>query len=1133
MFRPAARALARLAACALVTVPGAALVMSPSPARAQSPAGYYRLPAVHGDTVVFTAEGDLWIVPLGGGVARRLTTHLGEESHAAISPDGKTVAFSASYEGPTEVYTMPLAGGLPTRRTWEGGTATVVGWSPDGKVLYDTRRYATLPDAQLATVDPRSGAIDRIPLAQASDGSYDPSGKTLFFTRFPFQGSNTKRYEGGTAQNIWKYTAGAPEAVELTSSWPGTSRTPMPWQGRLYFVSDRDGTLNLWSSDESGGELKQLTHHVGWDVLSPSLADGHIVYQLGADLWRYDIAAGTDSIIPVRLASDFDQMREKWITDPMAWVTAVDLSPTGDRVVLTARGQVFVAPVGPGRLVEVPRQPLSRYRGAHFMPDGKTLVALSDASGEVELWTVPANGVGQPAQLTTGAKVLRWDGVPSPDGKWIAHYDKDQQLWLYDVRGHRSTRIATSDQGDFSDLAWSPDSRWLAYAAPAESNGFQRIFLYDVASGKTTPATTDRFDSYSPAWSPDGKWLYFLSDRAFESVVRAPWGPRQPEPYFDRTTRIYALALQRDERSPFEAMNELTAAQADSARAHADSLRERGGPAAKEKTTPGPVSRAARVAIDLDGLTSRITEVPVAPGDYAALTTDGKRLFWLSRERPPVARTVSDRPAQPPGAKLLALPISNEPPAVAEVVMDGVRSYALSLDARKLLVRKGNDLYVFDAGTKAPSDLSRSQVDLKGWSFAIDPREEWRQMFDEAWRLERDYFYDRGMNGIDWKAMHDKYLPLVARVTDREELSDILAQMIGELSALHMFVYGGDMRHGSDHATPGSLGAVLARDPAAGGWRVSHIYETDPDVPDERSPLARPGVNVAEGDVITLINGTPTLDLPDPAAALENQGGREVLLRVKPARGGATRDVIVTALTPQEDAGLRYDEWEYTRRERVDSASGGQIGYVHLRAMGPADIDQWARDFYPVFDREGLIIDMRHNRGGNIDSWILEKLMRKAWFYWQPRVGRPYWNMQFAFRGHMVVLTDQFTASDGEAFSEGFKRLGLGKVIGMRTWGGEIWLSSSNVLVDRGIATAAENGVYGPEGHWLIEGHGVDPDIVVDDPPHATFAGKDAQLDAAIAYLQQQIREHPVTVPAAPKYPDKSLPHWKADGQPR
>ncbi|HZH40894.1 MAG TPA: S41 family peptidase [Gemmatimonadales bacterium] len=1076
----------RLFAAALIL----AALPSPSPVPvfhsrvADAPGlGYYRFPALHGDTLVFTAEGDLWMVDAAGGVARRLTSGQGEETNATISPDGKTIAFVGSYEGPAEIYTVPVAGGVPVRRTWGGGVP--VGWTPDGKLLLSSGVMSTLPDARLFTLDLATGARAPIPLAQAAEGAYDRTGGALYFTRFSFQGSHTKRYKGGTAQNLWKLPAGATEAIPLTADFPGTSKTPMWWQSRVYFVSDRDGSMNLWSMDADGHDLKQLTHHQGWDIQSPALAGGNIVYQLGADLWIYDIAGGQGHLIPVTLTSDFDQLRVRWVTKPGDYVTATHVSPNGDRVVLTARGQVFVAPVGTGRLVEASRRQGVRYRSARFAPDGKSVVVLSDESGETDWWRLPANGVGSPEPITNDARVLRWDGVTSPDGKYLAYYDKNQTLWLVDVTAKKTTRIEASLDGDYQDLTWSPDSKWLAYTRPGAS--FSTIVLYSIASGKATAVTTPRADSYAPGWSADGKWLYFLSDRTFRSLVGSPWGARAPEPFFDHQTKIYLVSLVKDLRSPFQAKDETPA------------------------LPPDTGKKDVTVSVDFDGIMDRLLEVPVPAGNYANLSVGSDRIFYLS------FATSFDNTRS-----LMSLEISSQAPK-AKTVSEGLRQYELTADRKKLMIEKDGDTYVVDAAS-APATLeSKSQVQLADWTFPIDPREEFAEMFREAWRLERDYFYDQHMNGVDWPAMRKKYAPLALRVTSRGELSDVLAQMVSELSALHIFVYGGDFRQGQDQVTLGSLGATYERDSANSGWRVTHVYRSDPDFPVQRSPLAVPALGVAEGDVIQMVNGVPSLSVPDVDALLENQTGKQVLLRVKtPGSSTGGRDVVVTPISRGALSGLRYSEWEYTRRLAVDAASHDSIGYVHLRAMGQNDMAQFERDFYPALTRQGLIIDVRHNQGGNIDSWILEKLMRKAWMYWQGRIGQPYWNMQWAFRGHVVVLCDQWTASDGEAFSEGFRRLGLGKVIGARTWGGEIWLSSSNTLEDRGIATAAENGVYGPEGAWLIEGHGVDPDSVVDNLPGAAYRGQDAQLEAAIAYLRAEIKTHPTPVPPPPAYPDKS-----------
>ncbi len=398
-------------------------------------------------------------------MAQRLTTHPEEESRPAISPDGGTVAYAATYEGPGEVYTLPLGGGTPARRTWDAARPSWLSWTPQGEILFATRRHSTLPNTQLARLDPKTGLRTLVPLAQASDGAFDADGRTLVFTRLPFQGSHTRRYKGGTAQNLWRFTGAGTEADPLTADYPGTSKTPMRWNGRIYFASDRDGVMNLWSMLERGGDLRQHTKHAGFEVQSPSLSNGRIAYQLGADIRVYDIAAGADRAVPITLVSDFDHLRERWVKTAVDWITSAHLSPTGDRVVLTARGQVFVAPAQQGRIVEATRNKLARHCNARFMPDGRSILTLSDESDEVEFWTVPANGVGPAVQVSRDGKVLRWDGLPSPDGRFVAHHDKDRQLWIFDIKAQTQQKVADAAEGEFDDLRWSPDSAWLAYTA--------------------------------------------------------------------------------------------------------------------------------------------------------------------------------------------------------------------------------------------------------------------------------------------------------------------------------------------------------------------------------------------------------------------------------------------------------------------------------------------------------------------------------------------------------------------------------------------------------------------------------------------------------------------------------------------
>jgi tricorn protease len=1060
-----------------------------STASAQTPttgtAGFYRFPTISGETVVFAAEGDLWSVPMSGGLARRLTSHAAEETDPVISPDGQTLAFTARYEGPPALYTMPLTGGAPVRRTYDGDNAVATTWTPDGRLVYTTINYAGIPKPGMVQIDLRTGVRSLIPLAGASEGTYDASGRTLYFARPFFHNNVTKRYTGGTARDIWKFTTGGAEAVELTGDYKGESHSPMWWNGRVYFVSDRDGTMNIWSMNESGGDARQVTRHSGWDVRAPSLDRGKIVYQLGADLWLLDAATGQTRMIPITLSSDLDQLRENWVTNPMDYLTGAHISPDGDRVALTSRGRLFVAPVKTGRFVRASRKDSVRFRDAVFLPDGKSLLALSDESGELEFARIPANGVGNDEALTSGGNILRFRGHPSPDGKWLAWDDNNRDLWVMDLATKQSRKVSENREG-IGGMSWSPDGRWLAYEMVAP-NTFQQVKIFSVETGRSVALTTDRTNSRSPAWDPKGEFIYFLSDRNLQTLVGAPWGNRRPEPYFDKEIEIYQVALRAGMRSPFQPDDEL--------------LRPTPAP-----SRPDTTAAARQVRIDLEGLQLRLRRVPVASGNYGTLAVNAEALFYTSTASGAGANT-----------DLVALKLTNDKPEPV-VVVDAIRSAELSANGKKILVYKGTALHVIDAKPAKVATINDSRVDLTGWTFPIDTRDDFRQIFVDAWRLERDWFYDPNMHGVDYKATLYKYLPLVARITTRAELSDLIGWAVGELSALHTSVGGGDLRRGEDNVPVASLGARLFRDPAKGGYRIDYIYRTDPDFPAQRSPLADPELGIKAGEVITAVNGTRTLDAEDIGELLRNQVGKQVLLTV--GDGENSRDVVVTPIG--NESAMRYADWEYTRRV-ITEKKDARIGYVHLRAMGGGDINQFYRDFTPVFNRQGLILDMRQNRGGNIDSWVLEMLMRKPWMYWQDRVGEPYWNMQGAFRGHMVMLVDHETASDGEAVAEGFRRLGLGPVIGVRTWGGEIWLSGTNVLSDGGVARAPMSGVYGPEGKWLIEQEGVIPDIVVDNLPHATFNGQDAQLDAAIAYLQKKIAEDPRPVPKAPAYPKRAF----------
>lgn len=1085
---------------------------------AHADTGYYRFPGISSEALVFTAEGDLWKTSPGGGRAQRLTTHAAAETHAAISPDGKWLAFSAAYDGPTEVYLSSIDGGLPQRLSYDNGRSTVLGWTPSGDILYSTHAERGPARTQvIVSLNPKTRARTVMPLADANEATLSADGKTLYFTRFGLHltGDNARQYRGGTMGQIWRWDVGSTrEAERLLADVDAQVRRPMWWQDRLYFVSDIDGIDNIWSMRADGSDRKQHTSHKHFALQGAQLGAGRIVYQLGADLRVLDLTSDQDRQLSIDLVSDFEQQRERWVK-PQRYITHSSLSPSGERVTVTARGNLVIAGTGSERRVEIALPDGARVRNATLSPDGKSVYAIADISGENEIWQFATDGSTTRKQLTRDASIHRWNLSLSPDGKSIVHDDKKGQLWLLDIASGRNEKIDDGRNGganSYDAMVWSPDSKALALVRADSARGLDQVLLYDLGARQLHVVTSDRYQSYSPAFSRDGKWLYFLSDRHFNANPSSPWGDRNMGPAFDKRTRIYALALQAENLFPFQPKDELGNGNAPAGKpedkpaggksAADDEVKDSN--AGSDAAAPGKDKTDSKKLppIQWQGLASRLHEVPLSPGNYRDLSVDDKRLYFIEQDD-------SDRRKQ--HLKTLAIDNDGSKP---DVFASEISGYELSANGKKVLFGKGGEngagpLYIVDAGAKAPGDLGKSQVRLNDWTFAIDPKQEWQQMFADAWRMQRDFLFDPGMRGVDWTAVRKKYEVFVPRITDRAELDDLLSQMVAEVSVLHSQVRGGELREDSDAPKAASLGAVLDRQ--ADGYRIAHIYRTENELPGERGPLAQPGVNARVGDIITSVNGRAVSEAADIAELLQNRAGQQVLLTLK--RGTQTLKTVVTPVDAGRHANLRYSDWEEGLRAKVDTVGKGRIGYLHLRAMTPADVTTFVREFYANYDREGLIIDVRRNGGGNTDSWLIEKLLRRAWAFWQPAYGKPYWNQQQTFRGHLAVLTDEMTYSDGETFSAGIKSLNLGPLIGKRTAGAGVWLSDRNRLVDGGIMRAAETPQFGADGRWIVEGRGVAPDMEVDNLPYATFNGGDAQLDAAINYLQKKISEQPVVQP--------------------
>ncbi|QIR13863.1 S41 family peptidase [Shewanella aestuarii] len=1040
--------------------------------------GYYRAPALHDNTIVFTAEGDLWKSQIGDKVASRLTTQAAEEIDASISHDGQWLAYSANYEGATEVYVMPMAGGVAKRLSFENSRVRLQGWTAGGEVLYSTdNAFGPANYWVLKTVNPNTLQVTNLPLADAIEGVIDNQGQYVYFTQFGLQasGDNAKVYRGGAKGKIWRYQLGSnKEAEQLTSQHQGSVRQPMVWQDRVYFISDASGNDNIWSMQQDGSDIKQHSQYSDWQVRDAKLDNGRIIFQQGADIKLFDIATNRDQTLNVALSSDFPHRREHWVNDPMEFATSTKLGSNGEQVVITARGHVAIAQTDERRLVQIASPADSRIRHALLSKDGKWVYGISDASGEQEIWQYPADGSEGAKQLTKDGTTLRTSLTLSPNGRYLAHDDYMGNVWLLDLKANTNQKIMVNGEGlgPYQDIVWSPDSQFVAMTKAEIGQQRPQIVLYSVNQQKAQTLTSDKYESYSPSFSKDGNWLYFLSNRDFNATPSSPWGDRNMGPVFDKRSQIFAIALNEKAQFAFAKQTELSVKQGDS-NSTSDSI--------------------VKVKVDWQGLPQRLWQVPVASGNYNRLQQTDKGLYVL------------DTNNQVSSLKWIAF---NQNAPKVEVFADDIADFNVSNDGKQILLNKQSnpkELLIVAAGDKLPADVSQAKVNTQQWQLNISPMQEWQQIFEDAWLMHKGQFFDTQMRGLDWQATKAKYQPLLQRLTDRYELNDIFEQMMGELDSLHSQVRGGDVAKDSDAAKSAALGARLTL--TAKGVEISHIYQNDPELPSQASPLARIEVDAKEGDIIKAINGKPVSNIAQVTQLLRNQVNKQVLLTL--IRGREQHQTIVSPTDIATAAKLRYLDWVHHNADKVSQASKGEFGYLHLYAMGAGDIASFAREFYTNYDKAGLIIDVRRNRGGNIDSWIIEKLLRKAWAFWQPTHGTANTNMQQTFRGQLVVLADQMTYSDGETFSAGIKALGLAPLIGKQTAGAGVWLSGRNSLADKGMARVAEYPQYAMDGRWIVEGHGVEPDIEVSNLPFATYQGEDAQLEKAISYLKEQLAQSP------------------------
>jgi tricorn protease len=1092
----------------------AALAAAASTCASAAAAGASQLmrnPDISAEHLVFTYEDDLWLADATGGPARRLTNGPGFENAGKFSPDGRWLAFSADYDGGVDVYVMPVAGGEPRRLTFHSGADQVLDWHPDGRrILFRSSREHPLGQPQLFLVDREGGLPEKVAVDRGALASFSPDGKRLAYNRIAREGATWKRYRGGMAQDVWVADF-ATGAIAKVTDFEGTDNYPMWWQDRIVFLSDReDGTLNLYAMSPTGADVVRLTNYRDYDVKSPGCGAGRVVYQHAGSLRVLDLATGADREVVLDVGSDRAPMRSE-LVDAAPSTGSFGLSPAGERLLLEARGEILSLPAEKGEWFDLTRTSASREKNAAWSPDGRWVCFVSDRGGEEQLYLADQRGRDAWRPLTTDNRGFLLQPVWSPDSQRILWGDKYMRLNMVDVATGKVTVIDTGEYDDawerwgILDYVWSPDGQWVAYSKNT-ANMNEVICLYGLASGKSTQVTDDFFTSWSPGFDPEGRYLWFLSNRTFTPIM-----DRQDQNHiFVDMAKPYLVLLQDGVRSPFFEDPGLVTAKAD-----------------QEKTTDeekkgGEDAKPAATRVDLDGLGGRVLAVPgVEGGNYFRLTATADGCLMLRRDEPIFLKyqNVDDRTAES-DLTLVAYDVAERE---AKDLGGGLANYHLSADGKKLAYRAGAAYGVVDAGQEfKPGD---GAVDLDGVRLRVDRAQEYRQMLDEAWRIQRDWFYDEGMHGVDWRKIRDKYAALVPWCGARGDLTYLIGEMIAELNIGHTYVYGGDQQHAGAPSRTAMLGCDFAADPRSGRVRIARILPGCVWDAAARSPLAEPGVDVREGDFLLAVDGRPLAAGANPYELLADAAGRTVELEVADnAEGKQPRTVVVEPL--RGEGGLRYRTWVEANRRYVDEKSGGRLGYLHLPDMGEPGLVEFGAYWYPQTGREGLVIDERDNGGGFVGDMIIDRLERVLWSMTIPREGGPGRNPERAFHGPLAVLINEDTGSNGEFFAEAVKVRGLATVIGMRTWGGAIGIEPHQDLVDGGTVTPPQFGLHDLHGKWIIEGRGVEPHLEVQNQPAAVVAGRDDQLDRAIGHLLGRLKDEGERwrIPTVPDYPDKSKP---------
>ena len=1077
-----------------------------------------RYPDIHGDTVVFAYGGDLWKASAAGGTATRLTAHPGQGVFPRFSPDGRLIAFTGQYDGDEQVYVIPSTGGEPRRLTWYpaagplpprwGFDHQVFGWTPDGgAVLFRSLRDAGGgSEGKLYTVPVDGGLPTALPMPTSGAGDYSPDGTQMVYSPLFRDFRHWKRYQGGWAQDLYLFDLSSSEVTPIAHS-ERTERDPM-WIGdAVFFVSDRDDRLNLYRADPATGEVEQLTAHDPWDLRWPATDhQSRIVYELNGQLRIFDVTSGTDSAITIRVPDDGLWKRPKRIS-VAGDIGDFGLSPKGERALFVARGEVFTAPVEKGRTRNLTRSSGANDRVAEWSPDGAHIATISDADGEDEIWILDHLGAEPARQLTDGHSARLFGLAWSPNGDRIAFSDYLGRLMVVTVADGSEVLVADDIIGAIGDYEWSPNGGHLAFSLRNEA-GVSRLFIWSVADGELRQVTSDLFDAANPAWDPDGDYLFYISERSYApQISNLEWNYAG-----NRRDGIFALALRTDVKPLFPPEDdEVTVTKDDDAdeKDDDDGKKDKGtkkGKGDKDEEDDEKDGEDGPVVIDFDGLGERVMRVPVKANNYGGLAAVEGHLLYASFG--PFFYGGGF------GGRTTIHLYSLEDREASELVSD-VRGAALSADGKKLLVRAGGGfkIYPVQKGAK-PESVSTSGLEMD-----LDPVAEWQEVFDETWRIFRDYFYVENMHGYDWQALGDQYRAWLPHVAHRSDLNYVLSEMVSELNAGHTYISGGDFEI-PDRPAVALPGARFELDADSDRYRIASVFRGHNEESKYRSPLTEVGVDVSVGDYVLAVDGRELTGSDNPYRLLQHLEDAVVLtVNSKPVLDGARE---VTYVPRGSESSLLYLDWVLGNMDRVHEMTGGTVGYLHIPDMGPDGIAEFIKWFYPQIRKEGLIVDVRGNGGGNVSAMIIERLSREML---GTRFGRtsevPGTYPQQAFDARMACLISETSASDGDIFPHYFREAGLGPLIGKRTWGGVV--GGGNIgLIDGGAVFVPRSATNDRDGEYIIEGIGVPPDIEVTNDPASVLAGADPQLERGVAEVLKAMQAEPRGLPERPADPVKT-----------